>query len=144
MDVKATCLKYLQKYRSMIRYIFFGVLTTAVNFGVYTVFTRLIPLDENIANVIAWALSVLFAFITNKSWVFESETTGLKEWLVQLRDFVGARLLSGAFDIGFVWVGLSVLGFNQGYQDFIVKALSNVFVLIMNYVFSKFFVFRKK
>lgn len=134
----------IKKHRETINYIIFGVATTIVNYLVYILFTRFFHTDETVANIIAWACSVLFAFFTNKRWVFESKTSNIKEYLIQLRDFVAARLLSGVIDIFLVWLSVDVLGYNEGIEDLIAKALSNVVVLILNYLLSKFLVFRKR
>ncbi|HKM32152.1 MAG TPA: GtrA family protein [Oscillospiraceae bacterium] len=140
MELKAL----IKKHRETINYIIFGVATTIVNYLVYILFTRFFHTDETVANIIAWACSVIFAFLTNKRWVFKSKTSNIKEYLIQLRDFVAARLFSGAIDIFLVWLSVDVLGYNEGVEDLIAKALSNVVVLTLNYLLSKFLVFRKK
>lgn len=143
--------KLLAKYREIILYIIFGVLTTAVSFVSYGILTKLIQMQSEIAgiavsNVISWICAVLFAFVTNKIWVFESRTGELKAVLSELWKFVAARLLTGALE----WFGVPFLvyiGLNQtvfGIKGMLSKLTVSVAVVILNYVFSKIFVFGKK
>lgn len=143
--------KLLVKYKEIILYIIFGVLTTVVSFVSYGILTKLIHLQNEIAgiaasNVISWVCAVLFAFVTNKIWVFESRTGELKAVLSELWKFVAARLLTGAME----WFGVPFLvyiGLNQtifGVKGMLSKLTVSVAVVILNYVFSKIFVFRKK
>lgn len=139
------------KYKEIILYIIFGVLTTAVSFISYGILTKLIQMQSEIAgiavaNVISWICAVLFAFVTNKLWVFESRTGGVKAVLSELWKFVAARLLTGALE----WFGVPFLvyiGLNQtilGVKGMLSKLTVSVAVVILNYVFSKIFVFKKK
>jgi putative flippase GtrA len=129
--------------KEFIMYAFFGVFTTLVNIVAFWLFTRCIVLlpneDLNIifANVIAWILSVIFAFVTNKIWVFESKAMG-KELIKEAVAFFSCRGASLLMDIAVVFVGFTVLGF----PDMPVKIFSNVLVVIFNYIFSKLFIFR--
>lgn len=155
------------KYKEIILYIIFGVATTLVNWAVYavtipafsaafngedvmwTVFGREITYDAFamlLANIIAWIAGVAFAFVTNKLFVFESKSwkpsVALKEfWL-----FVAARLITGVME----WFGPSLLfaiGLDQplfGIKGFAAKLIISVAVIILNYVFSKLIIFRKK
>ena len=135
----------LIKYKELILYMIFGVGTTVVNIVSFWIFTRIIILNSNndiniiIANVIAWILSVLFAYITNKIWVFNSFVKGT-EMLKEAFAFFSCRFASLIMDIAIVSLGVSVLH----YPDMPVKLVSNVFVIIFNYVFSKFFIFKQK
>lgn len=139
------------KYKEIILYIIFGVLTTVVSFVSYGILTKLIHLQSEIAgiavaNVISWICAVLFAFVTNKIWVFESRTGELKAVLSEFWKFVAARLLTGALE----WFGVPLMvyiGLNQtvfGVKGMLSKLTVSVAVVILNYVFSKIFVFRKK
>lgn len=139
------------KYKEIILYIFFGMLTTAVSFVSYGILTKLIHLQSDIvgiavSNVISWICAVIFAFVTNKIWVFESRTGGAKALLSELWKFIAARLLTGALE----WFGVPFLvyiGLNQtvfGVKGMFSKFIVSVAVVILNYVFSKIFVFRKK
>lgn len=139
------------KYKEIILYIVFGALTTAVSFVSYAVCTKLINLQNEIAgiavsNVISWVCAVLFAFITNKIWVFESKARDVKTIVGELWKFVASRLFTGALE----WFGVPLLvflGLNQtifGIEGMLSKLIVSVAVVILNYVFSKIFVFKKK
>lgn len=129
----------LVKYRELILYLVFGVLTTAVNYVSYLIFAPLFE-TTTIPTVIAWVLSVVFAYFTNRVWVFQSHAKGAAALFREVLSFFGARLLSGVIDVGIMWVFADRMGLN----DKIVKLASNVFVVIFNYVASKLVIFRKK
>ncbi|MBQ4151338.1 MAG: GtrA family protein [Clostridia bacterium] len=126
------------KYRELIVYIFVGGLTTLVNWITYAILTGAFEsFNKSLANTVAWAVSVVFAFFANKFWVFEhkSEEHILREFMA----FLGARVLSGLVEIGGFALLVDVLLFN----DWIVKIAIAVFVVIFNYVLSKFLIFKK-
>ena len=134
--------KFLNK--ETISYLIFGVLTTIINIVVFWFAERELAfiMSEDAAslvgNVIAWVISVAFAFVTNKLFVFESKSMAFKVVMAELTGFVIARLLSLAFDEGFMFVAIVLLGMNS----LLAKIISNVFVVIINYVLSKFFIFK--
>lgn len=136
--------KFLNK--ETISYLIFGVLTTIINIVVFWFAERELEfiMSEDAAslvgNVIAWVISVAFAFVTNKLFVFESKSMAFKVVMAELTGFVIARLLSLAFDEGFMFVAIVLLGMNS----LLAKIISNVFVVIINYVLSKFFIFKNK
>lgn len=125
------------KYKEVILYLIFGVLTTAVNILIYALFARIISLNIFFANVIAWILSVLFAYLTNRKYVFKSKNQGkLKEVI----SFYICRLLTFAFDMLLMYI----LIFIMTLDDMISKILVNVIVIILNYIFSKSVVFNQE
>ena len=128
-----------RKYREIILYVFFGGCTTLVNIVVYYAMTRFLGVGEYASNVTAWILSVLFAYVTNKIWVFESRSREAKVLLREMGSFFGCRLLSLVLDMGVLWLGIEILRMN----DMLVKILSNILVIIVNYIASKFFIFKK-
>lgn len=134
--------KFLNK--ETISYLIFGVLTTIINIVVFGISEDfLMPFMSDTAaaltaNVIAWVLSVAFAFITNKLFVFESKSMSVKVIIKELYSFVIARLLSLAFDEAFMMVAIKFM------DSMLAKIISNVFVVIINYVLSKFFIFKNK
>ena len=128
------------KYKFIILYGIFGVLTTVINIGVYGVLYSGLGVSNVISNVIAWVISVLFAFITNKLWVFDSKSLEFKLFLKELGNFTVCRLATGVLDLGIMFVGVDLL---KG-PAIILKVISNVIVIILNYVMSKVFVFKKK
>ena len=128
------------KYREAVIYIIFGVLTTAVDFVTYILLTRLNVFDENVSNVISQAAAILFAFVTNKIFVFNDKTNGIKELTLQLFKFVSLRLITLGLNSILFYFMIDMLKIN----DIITKALVSVIVIILNYVFSKLIVFTKK
>ena len=130
----------LEKYRGLILYAVFGALTTAINIAAYALCYRVLKLPNVPSNVVAWVLAVLFAFVTNKLYVFESKSLERGTVLRELVSFVGARLATGLLDLAVMFVGVDVL---HG-PDLVFKAASNIVVILLNYVFSKLIVFRKK
>lgn len=136
------CMSLFRKYREIILYIFFGGLTTVVNYVVYVACAALLEgHGATIAStVIAWIISVLFAYVTNRRWVFDSKVCGFSGLCRECAAFVGARVASGVLDVAIMYVAVDLLHFN----DKIIKLASNVLVIIINYILSKFFVFKAK
>ena len=133
-------LKYLlKKYKFIILYGIFGVLTTIINIVTYALCYDMFNISNVVSNIIAWILSVLFAFITNKIWVFESKCFDFKIFIKELWNFIVCRLATGALDLGIMYVGVDLL---KG-PALILKIASNIIVIILNYVMSKLFVFKK-
>lgn len=131
-------MKLFKKYQSVIAYLFFGGLTTLINIGVFTLLEPV--MNYQIANVIAWFLSVLFAYITNKIWVFSSKTHGVAALLKEMGSFFFFRGLSLIMDIVIMWIGISVLHANP----LLTKIIDNVVVVVANYFFSKLWIFKGK
>ena len=131
-----------EKYKEIINYLIFGVLTTVISLIVYygltyTVINPENPLMLQVANVISWIAGVLFAYFTNRKYVFESKNENkLKEFV----SFVGARVTTLLLDMAIMGIGVTVLHGN----DKIMKLISQVLVIVGNYLLSKIFVFRKK
>lgn len=134
------CKKQYIKYKEIVNYLIFGVLTTAVNFIVYLLMTKVINVNEVLSNAIAWIVSVIFAYITNKIYVFESKTTTIKEIVKEFGSFVACRLFSGILDIGSFYLFVTIFGWN----DIFSKVIISILVVILNYVFSKIFIFKKR
>lgn len=129
-----------QKYREPILYIFFGGCTTVLNWAVYYAATRFLGWEELTANGVAWAAGVLFAYVTNKLFVFESKSWAPSVFFPEFGEFVLARLFSLLLDEGFMALTVKVMG----WPDLPMKLLSNIIVIIVNYIFSKLIIFRKK
>ena len=129
------------KYKEIINYLVFGGLATVVNFVTYFIVARLIGIDEVLSSGISWFFSVLFAYITNKLFVFESKTDGIKAVLIEMGSFFLARIVSGILcDVGTFAIMVKVFNIN----DLFAKIVTQVMVVIVNYVFSKLIIFRKK
>lgn len=133
-------IKLFKQYYRVISYLFFGVLTTVINIGVFAALQLLTSWNYQVETVIAWFLAVLFAYITNKLWVFSSHTVTLKAFFTEMGSFFFFRLLSLAIEMVIMWVGVSLLKQNA----ILVKVVDNIVVIVANYVFSKVFIFRKR
>ena len=142
------------KYKEIIMYLIFGVATTGVNWVVYSLLMKAVlvhapgsdDVKMTVSNVIAWIAAVIFAFITNKLWVFESKSWVPKVAAREFVSFVVSRLATGVIE----WFGpllLFKIGLDQdlfGVKGFVAKIVCSVLVVILNYVFSKLLVFTKK
>ncbi len=127
-----TTIKQLyQKYAMFIRYIVIGVLTTVVNLAVFFLLKRF-GMNYLIANTIAWLVSVIFAFFTNKQIVFQSKSKNAAAFAEMVLFFI-LRGVSLALDDGLMYLGVSVLLWNTG----LVKIAVQIIVIITNYIFSK-------
>lgn len=132
--------KYWKKYRELVMYGFFGVLTTLVNWGLYWLLADVLHVHYMAATFLAQVLAILFAYFTNRRWVFESKVRGARAVAVEMVKFFAARGVSLVMDMLFMFVGVDMLHIN----DKIVKVISSVAVVITNYIFSKLFVFRRQ
>lgn len=131
--------RLFEKYRQVALYLIFGVTTTAVNWLIYTPLQGLVGMTA--ANALAWLGAVLYAFVTNKLLVFESRTGA---WLQEGIKFFGSRIFSGLMEI-FLPTALFALGLDMPLftiEGGAAKALVSVLIIVMNYVLSKFLVFR--
>ena len=131
------------KHKDKILYLFFGVLTTVVNWVVYAFACQwgLIPegIRATVSNIIAWAAAVVFAFVTNKPFVFRSHDWSSKTVLPELTRFVGCRVGSGVLETAIIFVTVDLLAWNGN----VMKLLTSVLVVVLNYIGSKLLVFRK-
>ena len=151
------------KHKEIINYLIFGVLTTLVDLAVYTPLTALLGADYKIAgiipwyivtNTVAWVVAVLFAYVTNKTWVFEEKDWSSKKVVRELSSFAGGRVVTLLIQLFLMWLmidathldktalltwGAGLLGFEG---DFAVKMIVMVVIVVLNYVMSKLFVFR--
>ena len=127
------------KYKELILYVFFGGLTTLVNWGGYWLLADLFHVSYLWATAIAQIAAILFAYVTNRIWVFASKAKGFSAVFWEMIRFFGCRGFSFVLDMFCMGVGVGMLHVN----DKLMKLLSNVIVVIVNYVFSKLIVFRK-
>ena len=130
----------LRKYKQPILYLFFGVCTTAVNIVTYYISAHILSLSVILSTCLAWVISVIFAYLTNKWWVFESKSLRLKAVVQEFLSFTGCRLFTGACDLLIMFIFVDCLGVN----DLFVKIASNVLVVVLNYIFSKMIIFKRK
>lgn len=138
--MKEIFLRLWKKYEDVILYLFFGVLTTGINYLVYLPFYNLMGLSATISNIVAWIAAVAFAFLTNKPFVFKSHDWSRKAVIPELSKFVSCRLASGVMETVIIFLAVDVLAGNGN----LWKLLTSVLVVILNYFGSKLFAFRKK
>jgi len=129
---------WFNKFREVLMYLFFGGLTTVVNIVSFYILRKL-SVEVYVSNIIAWLIAVIFAFITNKLFVFESRGKSKKENARELISFFGFRILSLGFDMGSMFLLIDILHIGE----MISKILANILVIILNYIFSKLFIFKK-
>ena len=125
--------------RETIAYGIVGVLTTIINIISYHVFCNIIGIPNLTSNAIAWVIAVTFAYITNARLVFLSKREAAKEEAVKITKFYSARLIS----LGIEQLGLYVFVDIMGMYNLLVKAVLAVIVIILNYIFSKLYIFHK-
>lgn len=130
----------LKKYEEVISYLFFGGLTTLVNYIVYLPCYNILQWSGTLSNAVAWVVAVAFAFVTNKPFVFKSHDWSAKTLFPELTKFVSCRIGSGLLETAIIFVLVDCLNWNGN----IIKLLTSVLVVILNYVASKLLVFRNK
>lgn len=127
------------KYREVILYLVFGVLTTVVSISSYYICSEILNIHYLVSNIISWVLSVIFAYFTNRVWVFESKSKNTSDILKEMLTFVNCRLLSGVIDMATMFVLVGAIHINDMYA----KVFTQFIVVVLNYVFSKLIVFKK-
>lgn len=133
-------LQVVNKYKDFILYAVFGVLTTLVNVVVYWLLAHPLALGTMVSTVIAWIAAVLFAYVTNRKWVFHSDAHSAREITKEILSFFACRLATGAVDWGCMFVFVDLLRFH----DVLIKVLANILVILLNYIASKLIIFKKK
>lgn len=133
-----------KKYQEIINYLIIGVLTTLVSIFTYFILSLILDINNNIlfifANIISWICAVVFAYITNKRFVFNSATFNRKEEIKLFSMFVSSRITTLLIELIFMFLTVKVLLLN----DKISKVIAQIIVIILNYIISKIFVFKKK
>lgn len=130
----------IQKHREVLGYLFFGVATTLVNMGVFFICNNALQIDYRVSNAIGWFISVLFAFVTNKYFVFESKHEDRAGFFKEMILFYWYRILSFIIDMAMMIVLIEYIHTS----DFWAKMITQVVVVVLNYFFSKFFIFKKE
>ena len=121
--------------RELVLYVVFGAFTFFVNIAVYFLFENVLGVNYLISNIIAWFFSVLFAYITNRIWVFESKSPVI---LKEMALFFGGRIFSGVVDTALMYLFIDVMMIG----DAISKIVVQIIVIVLNYIFSKLIVFK--
>ena len=129
--------KLFEKHKELILYVFFGGLATVVSIGTFLLFDAV--MNELIANVLSWIITVGFAYWTNRTWVFRSRVRGMGVWK-EMSTFYTGRLLTLGLEELLLLVFVTSLAWNAA----VVKVAAQVLVLVGNYIISKWLIFRKK
>ena len=137
---------WYREHREAMRYLIFGVLTTIVNILTYALFASVIlkgvPSKEvvvNVSEIIAFIVAIIFAYVTNKIYVFNSKTNNFKELMREITSFTGCRIVTEIVSIlmmnAAIWFSIN---------DILMKVIANIVVIILNFIFSKLIIFKKK
>lgn len=129
-----------EKISELFCYAFFGATGTIINVLIFYFFAQNLSVHYMLSNLIAWIFSVAFAFVTNKIWVFKSSSWAFSLWLKECLQFVFARIATCVFDMGYMFLAVSIFGWNKT----VSKIIANIIVIIANYILSKMWIFRKK
>ncbi len=129
----------MTQYWDVITYLFFGVLTTVVDYAVSFVCHYGLYISPTVSTVIAWAAAVIFAYLTNKSWVFHSRDWSAKTVLPEFAKFTGSRVFSGVLVTVCIEITVEILGWNF----MLMKLATSVLNIVLNYIASKLLVFKK-
>ncbi|MEG1423497.1 MAG: GtrA family protein [Romboutsia sp.] len=126
------------KYKEIILYLFFGLLTTVVSISSYYLCSEILQLHYLISNIISWIFAVIFAYVTNRIWVFESKSKGIQSVLKEIFTFINCRLLSGIIDMAVMILLVDIININDLYS----KIFTQFIVVILNYLLSKLIIFK--
>lgn len=128
------------RYRGILLYLFFGGLTTLVNYVIYFPLYYFCDMPASVINILAWTCAVIFAFFTNKPFVFESHDWSAEVVFPELGKFVGSRVFSGLAETGLIALTVDLLK----WSGTAMKIAASILVIILNYIASRWFVFHKK
>lgn len=128
------------QYKPVLMYVFFGICTTLINIVIYAVFYKILNIENITSTVIAWIFANIFAFFTNKIWVFNSNDFDKKTIIYELIKFFLCRLGTGVIDVVIMWITVNYLNLNALFW----KCISNIIVIILNYVASKHIIFLRE
>lgn len=129
-----------KKNKEVLLYLFFGGLTFLVSVFSFAFFIQFWHWEALMANLLSWILAVLFAFWTNRIWVFQSPTPTFNAFILQLVSFFEGRIATLIIEEGLLWLFITLLHYN----DLIVKVFAQLVVIILNYIFSKKWIFKKQ
>lgn len=128
------------KYKEELLYLFFGGLTFFLSIGIYTLLEQLAGLNALAANIASWIAGVTFAFFTTRKWVFKAKTRGIKDLIRQMGDFCAARIMTLALQEILLFIFITLLGFSS----ILIKTCTEVINIILNYIASKFIIFKNR
>lgn len=129
---------FYKKNKEMLLYLFFGFLSFVVSISTYAMFNKAFNINELTANIFSWIITVMFAFFTNRIWVFEASTESKAEFVKQMTSFYEGRIVTLVIEEIILFVFITLLGMSS----MLIKVVAQVIVIILNYVISKLFVFK--
>ena len=132
--------KLILKHKDILLYSIFGVLTTVINIMTYFLTYNILSIPNIPSTIIAWVVSVIFAFLTNKKYVFESTDWNKNTLIKEGWKFTSCRIGTGVLELIIMYVFVDLLKYN----GLVFKVLTNVIVIILNYIASKLIIFKKK
>ena len=132
-------IKWIKAHMDIFLYLVFGVLTTLINVVVYGLCADVMHVDVMVSTIIAWIIAVLFAYVTNRKWVFHSTVTDKDGLIKELIAFFGCRLGTGVVDLVMMFAFVEVMKFD----GMIIKFIANIVVIVLNYCASKVLIFGK-
>lgn len=130
---------FYKKYKEILLYLFFGGLTMIVSIVSYAICNLVFGIDVLVANIISWLLAVMFSFYTNRIWVFQASTNSISGFLKQMVSFCSGRIVTLIIEEVILFIFITCLHYNS----MVVKIIAQVVVVILNYVISKLWVFKK-
>lgn len=131
--------EFYRNHKEGMRYLVFGAFTTVVNIVVFEICKNLWDMPTTISNIIAWILAVFFAYLTNKWFVFYSKAENLKKLFAEVGYFFVARIFTLVVETVFLYVTIDYYELNS----ILMKIISNILVIILNFILSKLFIFKK-
>lgn len=126
-------------YKDIVFYIIFGVCTTLVNIIVFWIMAHRMGMSTLQSTIIAWITAVLFAYLTNRKWVFHSKAKDITSRCYEIMSFFLCRLATGVIDWLCMWIFVDILGIN----DIFMKAFTNILIIALNFIASKLIIFKK-
>ena len=129
----------LKKNEELIKYLIIGVLTTVINYIIFAILVKIVKMDMHVSNIIAWIVSVIFAYFTNKLFVFKSKSFEIKVIGREVLSFGAARVFSLLLEEVILYIFVNLLNMNE----LVIKLIANVIVIVVNYILSKFIIFKK-
>ena len=131
---------WYRNHKEGMRYLIFGALTTIVNILAYSILYYIFSINNATSNIIAWIIGATFAYITNKLYVFNSKVNTKRDLLKEILYFYGCRLLTLVIDEAIMIITVDKFGWNA----LLMKIIANIIVIVLNFVFSKILIFKKK
>lgn len=129
-----------KKYEEGLNYLIFGFLAFVLNYVLYYVFESLFHINYLIATGLSWLLTVVFAYWTNRTFVFKSKNTGETNLVKEFIAFIGARIATGVLEAGLMYLMVDIAGINS----YIAKLIAQTVVIVTNYFLSKLWIFKEK